>query len=132
MRVSNKIVLKVFIPICFVLFPIFKLTAQTEQDNNSDFPANPLGKKGWVLTMHDEFNGPELNRNLWIPYYFRHRYANDTNAKASYEFQNGCISLKIEKNTNRVSSIQTFERANLILPGTREIPTKILFTQKYG
>ena len=41
----------------------------------ADVPANPLEKPGWTLDFHDEFDGPTLNTNVWLPYYLPHHYA---------------------------------------------------------
>lgn len=106
-----------------------------------DFPANPLEKDNWALTMNDEFNGSDLNKDLWIPYYLRHRTSDDKAAQADYTFKDGCLILKIEKDKNhygnnpkamRVSSIQTFDKTNLHKPGQRQIETTNKFSQKYG
>lgn len=105
----------------------------------ADFPANPIERKGYALTVHDEFDGPTLNESLWIPYYLRQRVS-DSAALADYEFKNGSIVLKVPKNKveynskgMRVSSLQTFERPDLHKPGRRKhIPNTAKFLQQYG
>lgn len=104
-----------------------------------DFPANPLQKAGYVLTANDEFNGPKLNEDLWIPYYIRQRVSDEAGL-AEYEFRDGSILLKITKdkaNYNdkgmRVSSLQTLENSDLHKPGKRtDVPMQKKFLQQYG
>lgn len=112
---------------------------QLENIGQTDFPANPLKKKGYVLTVNDEFEGPVLNQKLWIPYYLRQRVSDEA-SMADYEFRDGAIVLKVTEdkeayNSNglRISSIQTFEKPDLHKPGKRkDIPNRAYFLQQYG
>lgn len=113
--------------------------AQTSTAKPGDFPPNPLGKEGWVLTAHDEFNGPTLDTTLWIPYYLRQRVSDEA-ALADYAFRDGSLVLQVPKNKTaynskgmQVSSIQTHEHNELHKPGQRkDIPNRAKFLQQYG
>ncbi|MFD1256904.1 glycoside hydrolase family 16 protein [Mucilaginibacter terrae] len=119
-----------------VLFTVLLFCCSfTSQANNidslkaeKDYPANPIKKEGWLLSVNDEFDGTKLNEKLWIPYYLRHRSNKDL--RAEYKFENGCLVL--QRNSDGCSSIQTFERTDLHKLGVRQIPTKINFVQQYG
>ena len=103
-----------------------------QNDNGGDFPPNPVNKAGWTITADDEFDGPTLNQNLWIPYYLRQRTTDDV-ARANYEITDGKLILKIIKKGNVVSALQTLEKKDLHKIGTRvDFPDRLLFTQKYG
>ena len=107
---------------------------------SSDFPANPLQKPGWTLVVNDEFDGPELNEELWIPEYFPGRFA--TPHRAFYYFENGAIHLYANDPSARrfgdyqsVSSLQTFNSHNLHKQygsDPKDVPTTDNFTQLYG
>jgi len=88
--------------------------------------ANPkVEKSGWVLTFHDEFNGPELDTTKWYTFY--------RDVKAIYFIKEGILHLRIDRvlpelganRTNRVSSIQT-------VAGWKEWPGGRPFSQRYG
>ena len=96
-----------------------------------DYPPNPLIKKGWKVTRHDEFDELNIDSTLWIPYYLRHR-STDSSTKASFTLKDNCLVLQINRTGTRVSSLQTLERENLHKAGKRNIPTLIKFSQKYG
>lgn len=117
--------------------PTYEVAVRPATSSSTDFPANPIEKEGWELTVHDEFDGPTLDESLWIPYYLRQR-TSDAQALAEYEFRDGCIVLQISENkipyssTNRISSLQTAEGSNFHKEGSREIEGKVNFAQKYG
>jgi hypothetical protein len=118
-----------------------------------DFPANPLNKLGYTLVFNDEFEGPNLDLNKWIPYYLPH-WSSREQSKASYVLKDGKLVLQITKNQQpwcpefdrevRCSSIQTGEFAgdlgsrlgqhrfsnNLIVREIQENTRK--FTPQYG
>lgn len=81
-----------------------------------DFPANPLEKAGYRFEFHDEFDGPDLNLEKWIPFHFPH-WSSRARSAANYIVENGSLTLQIEADQrpwcpefdgeNRVSSIQT-------------------------
>lgn len=62
----------------------------------SDFPANPIDKPGYVLEWHDEFEGPELDAQKWLPYYLPHWSSRDQSAP-SYIFKEDALVLQITK-----------------------------------
>ncbi|MHC4961728.1 MAG: alpha-L-fucosidase [Planctomycetota bacterium] len=111
---------------CFleILLAAMLVTANLAYGKN--VPTNPLEKPGWKLDFHDEFDGPELNEKVWLPYYLPHLTTRER-AAADYEFRDGAIVIKIEKdhpayrdnwgNKEKghmlVSSIQTFEKDGL-------------------
>ncbi|MWV47381.1 family 16 glycosylhydrolase [Paenibacillus sp. HJL G12] len=112
----------------------------------ADFPANPVGKPGWILTASDEFNGTELNQQLWFPYYLPHWSTREL-TKANYEFQNGNLVLKITPEMQPwdpvkdagtvISGIQTGEKDWLhrwtnYSANNHHEPTVQNFLQKYG
>lgn len=102
------------------------------QSTDVDMAPNPIKKKGWQLTQSDEFEDSELRKDLWIPYYFRHR-ASDEKTKSNYRISDGCLILTIDSTGNKFSAVQTLERPNLHKPGKRtDIPTSIKFSQQYG
>ncbi len=68
--------------------------ARAPSASAADFPANPVAKPGWVLTADDEFNGADLNQQLWFPYYLPHWSTREL-TKANYALQNGSLVLKI-------------------------------------
>lgn len=109
--------------------------------NMQNFAANPLTKPGWDLVVNDEFNGTNLNENLWIPDYFPGRF--NTPFKAYYYFKDGAIHLNVNDPEIEygpsgwwISSLQTFSCYNLITGGydspEKDVPTINKFTQLYG
>ncbi len=115
----------------------------TNQASTQEIPANPLNKEGWKLDFNDEFNGEELDEKVWLPYYLPHMTSRKK-AAADYEFRDGAIVIKIEKDhpvyNDRwgrlvVSSIQSFEVNGLHHPagdGGHEEPMFDGYTTKYG
>lgn len=114
--------------------------AEADAKTYTDFPASPLEKPGWELVVHDEFDGPELNEELWIPEYMPGRFGNqDPPAlKARYYFKDGKIHLSAngEKNFPKkhhtVSSLQTYNCNKLHKWYANWAPTVDKFTQLYG
>jgi len=120
-------------------------TAQAEDVNADtsaykDFPASPLERPGWELTVHDEFDGPDLNEDIWIPEYFPGRFGNaeENRCMARYTFKDGKIHLSAngERNFPKkhwvVSSIQTYNCNKLHKWYKKWAPTVDKFTQLYG
>lgn len=80
------------------------------------FPANPLTKPGYVLEFHDEFDGPDLSTEKWLPFYLPH-WSSREKTRPDFMFENGCLVLRIGKDRApwcpefdgevRCSSIQT-------------------------
>ena len=105
-----------------------------------DFPASPLERPGWEITVHDEFDGPELNEDIWIDEYFPGRFGKDTKVDARYYFKDGKIHLHAggEKNWLKndkhhvISSIQTYNCNKLHKWYKNWAPTVDKFTQLYG
>lgn len=117
--------------VLFILLAIgLKLQAQSIVPSalQKDFPANPLKKAGWKLTVHDEFSGLKLNEQLWIPFYLQHR--TETDVRSKYALRDGCLVLTVKGDD--ASAVQTFERTDLHKPGIRQVPAKINFVQQYG
>jgi len=85
-----------------------------------DFPANPLEKPGYILEFTDEFDGPNIDTDKWVPFYLPH-WSSKTQSAPSYYFEDGNLILQIAKNQGpwcpefdgevRCSSIQTGEFA---------------------
>src|SRR5690349_16197283 len=81
-----------------------------------DFPANPLEKPGYRLEIHDEFDGPELDCELWLPFYLPHWSSREQSAP-NYRFEQSSLILQMEENQPpwcpefdglvRCSSVQT-------------------------
>ncbi len=81
-----------------------------------DFPANPLEKPGYRLEFNDEFDGPEIDTDKWVPFYLPH-WSSRAHATPNYVFQDGNLVLQITKDQQpwcpefdgevRCSSIQT-------------------------
>ncbi|MEO8613447.1 MAG: glycoside hydrolase family 16 protein [Chloroflexota bacterium] len=81
-----------------------------------DFPPNPLEKAGYHLEVHDEFDSPELNTALWLPYYLPH-WSSRARTVPRYSLENSSLVLKITQDQApwcpefdgevRCSSIQT-------------------------
>src|SRR5687768_13488720 len=62
----------------------------------ADFPANPLEKFRYTLERHDEFDGPELDTRLWLPYYLPH-WSSRAQTAPHYTFEDGKLVLQITK-----------------------------------
>ncbi|MFX1326324.1 MAG: glycoside hydrolase family 16 protein [Promethearchaeota archaeon] len=85
-----------------------------------DFPANPLERSGYTMVFNDEFEGPIIDTNKWIPFYLPH-WSSRKQSEANYYFENGKLVLQITKRQQpwcpefdgevRCSSIQTGEFA---------------------
>jgi hypothetical protein len=68
------------------------------------------------LEFEDTFDGPELDRSRWLPYYLPH-WSSRERAAARYELRDGCLVLRITQDQEpwcpaldgpiRVSSLQT-------------------------
>ena len=132
---------------CFLEILLVAILVTANLAYGKDVPANPLKKPGWKLDFHDEFDGPELNDKVWLPYYLPHLTTRER-AAADYEFRDDAIVIKIEKDhpvyrdtwPNKkkghmlVSSIQTFEKDGLhakLKDGHHE-PVFDGYTTKYG
>jgi beta-glucanase (GH16 family) len=71
----------------------------------------PLEKPGWTLTFHDEFDGPELDRDNWITF-----YRGNSSLPAHYVIRDGMLHLRMDRDAppprspgsnDRVSGIET-------------------------
>jgi hypothetical protein len=103
-------------------------------------PPNPLKMAGWTLVFNDEFNGPKLNENIWIPEYFPGR--SKTQWRAFYYFKDGAIHLSANDpgakrfgKYQSVSSLQTFNCHDLhkkYASKHEDVQTMNKFTQLYG
>jgi hypothetical protein len=81
-----------------------------------DFPANPLEKPGYRLEFHDEFDGPTLDTEKWVPYYLP-QWSSRARSAPRYAFEQGNLVLQITQDQQpwcpefdgdiRCSSIQT-------------------------
>jgi len=111
--------------------------AGAEATTYEDYPASPLEKPGWQLVVNDEFDGPALNEELWIPEYFPGRFGHEP-VKARYYFKDGKLHLhangerNFKKKHHVVSSIQTYNCKNLHKWYHGHAPTVDKFTQLYG
>src|SRR5439155_20646536 len=74
-------------------------------------PSSSLDKPGWTLTFHDEFDGPQLDLNKWIP-----RYRGMEALPANYVIQDGILHLRMDRDLpgprspggkDRVTGIET-------------------------
>jgi hypothetical protein len=84
--------------------------------SSGDFPANPLEKRGYRLDFNDEFDGPDLNKSKWLPFYLPH-WSSRALSTPRYSFENGNLVLRIDEDQPpwcpefdgdiRCSSIQT-------------------------
>lgn len=64
-----------------------------------DYPASPLGKEGYRLIFHDEFDGKEIDRSKWIPEYLPSWPENRNVCTPTYEMKDGILRLIIDKNS---------------------------------
>lgn len=81
-----------------------------------DFPPNPLQKEGYLLEFHDEFEGPTLDTQKWLPFHLP-QWSSRQLAATNYTFANSNLILQITKDQqpwcpefdgeNRCSSVQT-------------------------
>ncbi|HBL77082.1 MAG: hypothetical protein A2W90_19075 [Bacteroidetes bacterium GWF2_42_66] len=70
--------------------------------NGETTPA-PVGKPGYSLTFQDEFDGNELNKNLWNIARTRGAIVPDSLVQEfyPYEIKNGILNLRIEERRNK-------------------------------
>lgn len=61
-----------------------------------DFPPNPLEKPGYSLDFNDEFDGPELSLDKWIPFYLPH-WSSGERSRPNYTFRDGNLVLQITR-----------------------------------
>lgn len=83
---------------------------------SGDVPANPLEKPQYRLEFHDEFEGPDLDLNKWLPYYLPH-WSSRERTRPQYRFEDSNLILQITQDQPpwcpefdgdiRASSIQT-------------------------
>ena len=59
-----------------------------------DFPANPLDKPGYQLDFNDEFDGPEISPEKWLPYYLPH-WSSKAQSAPRYRFDGSSLILQI-------------------------------------
>ena len=59
-----------------------------------DFPANPIGKPGYRLEWHDEFEGTELDTNKWLRYYLP-QWSSRQRSAPNYTFRDDMLVLQI-------------------------------------
>ena len=75
-----------------------------------------LSRDGYELEFEDDFDGAELDRGRWLPYYLPH-WSSRESAAARYAIAGGCLRLRIDADQEpwcpefddgvRVSSLQT-------------------------
>lgn len=78
--------------------------------------ADVLDRSGFTLEVEDDFDGPDLDERLWLPWYLPH-WSSRSAATARYVIGNGCLRLRIEADQppwapeidgyTKVSSLQT-------------------------
>jgi Glycosyl hydrolases family 16 len=61
-----------------------------------DFPADPIDKPGYILEWHDEFDGPDLDRSKWLPFYLP-QWSSRQRSVPRYTFRDGMLVLQITK-----------------------------------
>ena len=88
-----------------------------------DMPPNPIEKEGWVLTCGDEFDGPQLNEDIWHPRYL-HEGMPGGPTDAVHSFRDGNLVLRIDRNSELWRA-----EDGLYVSG---IHTGGKFAQKYG
>jgi hypothetical protein len=57
---------------------------------------DPVTKLGYELEFEDTFDGPELDRSRWVPYYLPHWSSRDVTA-ARYRIDDGTLRLRIDE-----------------------------------
>jgi Glycosyl hydrolases family 16 len=87
----------------------------TEATGIAETP-NPVTKSGYELDFDESFDGPDLDRDRWVPYYLPHWSSRDASA-ARYRIEDGTLRLRIDEDQPpwcpewddeiRVSSLQT-------------------------
>jgi hypothetical protein len=65
--------------------------------SQTDFPANPVEKAGYVLEFRDEFQGPAIDSSKWVTCYLP-QWSSCEQASATYTFDDGKLILQITKN----------------------------------
>ncbi len=66
----------------------------TAQLTPADFPANPLEKPGYTLEFHDEFDGPILDTQKWLPFYLP-QWSSREQTIPRYTIENSNLILQI-------------------------------------
>src|SRR5918996_1109658 len=61
-----------------------------------EFPANSLEKPGYTLEFSDEFDGPSIDINKWLPFYLPH-WSSRAQSAPKYYFEDGNLVLQITK-----------------------------------
>jgi hypothetical protein len=85
-------------------------------DDVRDGLGTRLDRSGYELVVEDDFDGPDLDRTLWLPHYLPH-WSSRRASEARYELRNGSLRLRIDRDQapwssefdgwTRVSSLQT-------------------------
>lgn len=112
-----------------------------------------LNRTGYELELEDTFEGPALDRSVWLPYHLPH-WSNRVASAARYSVGSGGLKLRIDADQppwypeadrfTRISTLQTGEfggaldstigqhhfRAELVV--REEQPTVALYTPQYG
>jgi hypothetical protein len=57
-------------------------------------PPNPLEKPGYRLDFHDEFDGVELDRSKWLPFYLP-QWSSRERSAANHRLSDGALTLQI-------------------------------------
>ncbi len=57
---------------------------------------NPVTKAGYELEFEDTFDGPDLDRSRWVPYYLPH-WSSRTATAARYRISDGQLRLRIDE-----------------------------------
>ena len=116
-------------------------------------PGDRLDRTGYELEVEDTFDGPELDRSLWVPYYLP-QWSSRAASAPRYELSGGTLRLRIDHDQApwcpeydgwlRVSSLQTGVFAGPVGSGigqgrfaegmtVREAQTNVaLYTPQYG
>ena len=116
-------------------------------------PGSQLDRSGYVLELDEQFAGPDLDPDRWIPYYLPQWSSRRTSA-ARYAVRDGRLTLRIDADQQpwcpewngwlRVSSLQTGlfagplgspigqHRFSPELRVREEQPTAALYTPQYG
>ena len=59
-----------------------------------DVPANPIDKPGYILEWNDEFDGPKLDTDKWVPYYLP-QWSSRERSRPRYALRDGVLVLQI-------------------------------------